>query len=146
MWLGIWIWLMQLYIFCHHRTYRIDRWIFYVMFLFGNMRDYGNMFYGGCWYYTMNHILMIKILSFIYIVRRSVLCSSIMPILLMFIMFWRLIMLSLLCSTINRCETGCFTRTKIAFWIIFTRVVILNLYKHTREISNNNIVRKKWNA
>ena len=71
MWLGIWIWLIYLADLYHQRTNRRNRWIFFVVFLIGNMRDYGNMFSGGCWYSTMNDTLMINFFGFICFKKKA---------------------------------------------------------------------------
>ena len=68
MWLGVWMWLMHLYIFCHCITSIRKRWILMV-FLFRKMRDSGNLFLGG-WYSTMNANFMIHFFPFICIVQR----------------------------------------------------------------------------
>ena len=77
---------------------------YFVVFLFINMRDYRNMFSGGGCYSHMNHTLMIQFYPFICIVRRSIFCSSIIPILLTFVILWRLVIWPLLLSKIIWCH------------------------------------------
>ena len=86
--------------------------------LFGNKRNYWKMFYGGFWYSTMNATLTIKISPFQTHYRKEILWSYIITILLAFIIRFRLIMWSLLSSTIIIAGTWCFTRSPHLFWII----------------------------
>ena len=96
------------------------------------------MFSVGCWYSTTND-------TFIWIVRRSVFCGSIMPIYLTLIILLRFLLWSLLLSTIIVGGTCCFSILPTALLIIF-RSVWLMLYKHTKNVYNKNIVRYKLNA
>ena len=132
------MWLMQFSVFCHHRTSKRKRWILKGMFLFENIRDYDDFFLEGVgiprWTLYPFHMYWMK----------KCLCSSIMPVFLLFIILWRLIIWSLLLSIIILGRNGSFPRTPILFWIIFTQAVWLTLYKNTHKISNKSIVRKKW--
>ena len=58
MWHDICMWLIPLYFFCY-LTSRRNRSIFHEVSLYGFIRYYGDIFYGGCWYSTMNVTLMI---------------------------------------------------------------------------------------
>ena len=58
MWLSIWMWLIHLDVFCHCISRR-KRSSFLVIFLYRIIREYWNMFSGGCWYSTINATLMI---------------------------------------------------------------------------------------
>ena len=131
--IGLWMWVMHLAVFYHHRTSRKKRWILNVMFQLGNMRDYRNALYVGCWYSTMNATLMINFPPFICIEQGSVSWSSIMLILLTFIILRSLIICSLLLSKIIPGGTGCFSITQTVFCIIFTGEVWLTLYKHIHK-------------
>ena len=51
MWLSIWMWLIHLDVFCHCISRR-KRSSFLVIFLYRIIREYWNMFSGGCWYST----------------------------------------------------------------------------------------------
>ena len=121
MWLGIWMWIMNLAFSCHNWTSRRKKWISHVILLYGTMRGYGNMFSGDFCYSTINSTLMIIFFISICIEQRRVLWSSIMKILLTFIILRSLIIWSLLLSKILLGVTGCFLRTPIALWIILTR-------------------------
>ena len=125
---------MHLIDFCHW-SFRRNKSIFHVMFLYGIMRGYGEINSGGCCYSNINYTLMIIFFTSICIERRGILCSSFMTVLLMFVILWRLIILYLLLSTIILGGTGCFPRTSIVFWFIFTRAVWFTLYTHTQKIA-----------
>ena len=131
--------------FFYHWISRQKGSIVYVMLLEGFIRYYGIIFSRGCWHFTMNVTLMILFFTSICIKQIIVLCSSIMPILLMVVILWMLMTSTMLLSTIFLVDTGWspFTPT---FWIIFSRDMWLTLYKQTIKISNKNIVRKICNA
>ena len=83
------------------------------------------------WYSTMNYNLMIHVFPIMKIIGSIFFCSSVMTVLLSFIISCRLIIWYLLWFTIIIGGTGCFTWTPIPFWFIFTRAVWLMLYKYS---------------
>ena len=80
------------------------------------------------WYFDYNSY------PFIHIIGRIFLCSSIMMVLLKFIISYMLIIWSLLWSKISIFGTGCFTRNPLPLWIVFNRAVWLMLYKFPQKI------------
>ena len=116
------------------------------MFLFWNSSNYGTVFSGGGWYSTMDATLVIHFSPFIRIIGRRISCSSIVKILLTFIVRFRFIMWYLLVSMIINGGTGFFTRTPTQFWVIFAKAVWLMLYKYSQKIKQQNIVINKLNA
>ena len=77
----------------------------------------------------MNATLINPLSPIMHIIGRNFLCSYIIRILLVFIIRYRLIIGSLLCSFITIYSTGCFIITQIPFWVVFTRAVWLMIYK-----------------
>ena len=133
MWLVVIMRLMRLSVFCHHRNYRRKKGGGGVMLLFSKMRDYRNIFSGGDFYSTMNANLIIHFFPFIYIVKISVLYSSIMDILLTLIILCRLIIWCLLFSTIINGGACFLPIAPTAFWDIFAIAVRLRLYKNSQN-------------
>ena len=104
---------------------------FNVIFLYGFIRDCGNIFYGGCWYSSVNVTTMILFFTSICIKLIIVLWSSIITILLLVITSWRLMKGPMILSTVILGGTGYFQQKPILFWIIFRRTTWLMLFKHT---------------
>ena len=89
----------------------------FLILLFGNKRNYLNVFYGWGWYSTMNATLMIPLFPIVHIKGRIFLCSSVIMILLTFIISFMLVILSLLWFMIIICGTECFARTPLPFFL-----------------------------
>ena len=132
--LSIAVWYVTLYyaLFYFLWLNNCQNEVFFNIFLLSNKWNYYNMFYVGGLYSTINDTLMIHFSPIMKIVGRKFLCGSIMAILLMFIIRWRLIMWYLLWSTIIIGRTDCFMRTPIPFWTIFIRAVWYMLYKYSQ--------------
>ena len=127
-------------------TSRRNRSILHVMFLCGFIRDNGNIFSGGCWYSTMNVTIMILIFTLICILKRNVLCISILPILLTVIILWRLMKWPLLFSKVIIGESGCSCERKLCSGLILAERcgwISINIQE---QFINNNIVWKMCNA
>ena len=108
--------------FCCCRTYRRKRWFLNILLLM-KKSNYGNMFSWGVWYSYMNDTLMIHSHTFICIIGRSFQYSSIMTIILTLIIRCKLVIWSLLLSTIITGGTKWFTITPTLVRDIFTRSV-----------------------
>ena len=89
----------------------------------------------------MNDTLLIQFFPIMHIIGRNFLCSSIMTILLTFVIRCNLIMWYVLWFTIIIGGTGCFMITTIPICFIFNWVVLLIISKYSQK---RKIINKTW--
>ena len=103
--------------------------IYFSIVLFIARENNWYLFFVGSWYTTMNATLFINPYPIILISVRNLLYCSITTILLKLFISSRLMIRSLLLSTIIIGGSWCFSRIPIELWFNFTIVVWFMLYK-----------------